>query len=118
MPIVVVGCCESVTDVLRTVCRLPCGLSPPSTRCKTASPRCVRPRRGLDPHHPQKGKRPTMNATDNAVTVEQNAVFLMDLPAGVHWRRYEDVNLIVLASHLNKSGRALALIDAGRPDLI
>jgi hypothetical protein len=33
----------------------------------------------------------------------------MHLPAGFHWRRYDDANAIVLASHLDAPGRALAL---------
>jgi hypothetical protein len=61
-----------------------------------------------------------MNATcDKPADVnEETRVFLMDLPAGQHWARYDDANLIVLAAHLDKSGQDLALIDAGRPDLI
>jgi hypothetical protein len=61
-----------------------------------------------------------MNATcDNPADVNgETRVFLMDLPAGQHWTRFDDANVIALAAHLDKSAQHLALIDAGRPDLI
>jgi len=61
-----------------------------------------------------------MNATCDkpADVTEETRVFLMDLPAGQHWLRIDEANTIVLAAHLDASSQALALIDAGRPDLI
>lgn len=49
---------------------------------------------------------------------EETRVFLMDLRTGQHRGWFEDSNVIVLASHLDTSGQALALTDAGRADLI
>jgi hypothetical protein len=63
-----------------------------------------------------------MNATcDKVADVNaETRVFLVDwLPTqGRAWLHYAEANLIVLSVHLDEAGQRLALIDAGRPDLV